>query len=166
MQLPTPAPRRPPIPGWPPDDPKVWAWVFASFVPSGIAWLLGVPFWVPSPGVETYLGTNPLLWMGAMSLLGLALALRHSALFQLALWLELVVGVALMLSLLQVPQAIFAVGAAYSGLEDVTYYELVPSFGLAFAAGAIGLGGVAYLLRLKLGIDASRARARKPEDGS
>ena len=161
MQLPTRAPGRPPTPGWPPgDDPLVWAWALGSYAPSLVAWGLGVPFWVPGFGAEAYQGTNPLVWMSVMPLLGLALATRRSAPFQVTVWLQLAVGIGLMLTLLQVPRAMFAVGQPYTGLEDVSYYELMLSFGLAFAAAAIAIGGVAYLLRLKLGVDAVRARAR------
>ena len=161
MKIPTRAPRPTPTPSWPPsDDRRVWTWVFGSYGPSLVAWGLGVPFWVPGFGPEAYQGTSPLVWMSVMPLLGLALATRRSAPFQVTVWLQLVVGIGLMLSLLQLPRAMFAVGEPYSGLEDVSYHELMLSFGLAFAAGAVALGGGAYLLRLKLGVDAARARAR------
>lgn len=125
----------------------VWTWVFGAYVPSVLAWLLGLPFWVHGPGAGPFRATNPLTWMSVLPLLGLALATRRRAPFQVALWLQLGVGLLLMLSLLEAPRAVFAVGDVGAGLGEASYVGVVGSYALAFAAGAISTGLGAYLLR-------------------
>ncbi len=147
---------------WPPsDDVRVWAWMFAAYVPSIVAWLLGVPFWVHGPGAGPFRATNPLTWTSVLPLLGLALYVRRAPPFQVALWIQLVVGALLMLTLLEAPRALLSVGVVGSGLGRAGYVDVMLAYALAFAAGALSLGFGAYLLRRKASVDAARARSAR-----
>ena len=88
-------------------------------------------------------------WAVLQPVLAAAMWLRSGPPFSVAMWLQLLAGLALMFSLLQAPAAFVGVGQA-RGLADLSYFELGISYALAFATGAVFTGLAAYLLRLGL----------------
>jgi hypothetical protein len=142
-------------PGWPPrGDRALWIWLAVGHALPLLAWAIGASFWVHGGGVGPFRPTSPLTWMVGEPLVALALRSGRARPFAVAIVVQAVLGLVLIATLLQAPQAYLNVGREGAGLEDLTYLTLAPSTLLAVGTGMAFVGQAAYVLRLSL----SRAR--------
>ena len=138
-------------PAWPPGrDRALWIWIAVGHALPLVAWAIGASFWVHGGGAGPFRPTSPLTWMVGQPLVALALRSGRSRPFAVAVVVQAAIGLVLIATLLQAPQAYLNVGRAGGGLEEMTYLALAPATLLAVGSGMAFVGQAAYVLRLSL----------------
>ena len=136
---------------WPPvDDRNLWRWIVVGHALPLVAWAIGAAFWVHGTGVGPFRPTSPITWMVGQPLLALALYLRRARPFAIAVIVQAVIGLVLIGTLVQAPEAFLNAGHPGSGVEDMTYSTLTVATLLAVGTGMAFVGQAAYVLRLSL----------------
>ncbi len=138
-------------PLWPPsDDRGLWRWIVAAHLLPLLAWAVAAPFWVHGAAVGPYRATSSLTWMAGEPLLALALYLGRARPFAIAVVVQALIGLVLIGTLVQAPEAFVNAGRLGSGVEGETYLTLGIAYTLAVATGVAFLGQAASVLGLGL----------------